>query len=211
MTEIFSADTRPCNLLSQEFGLQVSSVDSFRLKLSNPNQGFQLVRWLLSKIYTRRQLLTKKEEVVLYYVHDYFENLRTTKSDSQNIRKLTLIRLLSITVQFWKRSKPIYLEKQIDLLLPQISMTPRAFLSFTSDFAERFLKRVNGRLKRCQPPPVRYIGVGYRDKGTAKNNAVDGSPSWQVVASFRTLTFKDYTEKITKETFNRMLSYSFEV
>jgi hypothetical protein len=27
------------------------------------------------------------------------------------------------------------------------------------------------------------IGKGYGDKGTAKNEAVDGSPSWQEVAS----------------------------
>lgn len=31
--------------------------------------------------------------------------------------------------------------------------------------------------------PARYIGVGYRDKGTAKQPWLDGSPSWQEVAS----------------------------
>lgn len=31
-------------------------------------------------------------------------------------------------------------------------------------------------------PPEKFIGKGYRDKGTAKNTAVDGSPSWQDVA-----------------------------
>lgn len=38
-----------------------------------------------------------------------------------------------------------------------------------------------GTLK-SQLPPAQYIGVGYRDKGTAKNPAEDGSPSWQEVA-----------------------------
>lgn len=32
-------------------------------------------------------------------------------------------------------------------------------------------------------PPQRYIGIGYRDKGTAKKPWLDGSPSWQEVAS----------------------------
>lgn len=32
-------------------------------------------------------------------------------------------------------------------------------------------------------PPQNYIGVGYRDKGTAKKPHFDGSPSWQEVAS----------------------------
>lgn len=32
-------------------------------------------------------------------------------------------------------------------------------------------------------PPPRYIGVGYKDKGTARDPAWDGSPRWQDVAS----------------------------
>jgi hypothetical protein len=31
-------------------------------------------------------------------------------------------------------------------------------------------------------PPERYIGIGYRDKGTAKNPAEDASQSWQEIA-----------------------------
>lgn len=33
-------------------------------------------------------------------------------------------------------------------------------------------------------PPKKVIGKGYRDHGTAKNEALDGSPSWQEVASY---------------------------
>jgi len=33
-------------------------------------------------------------------------------------------------------------------------------------------------------PPKAFIGIGYRDKGTARNPAEDGSPSWQEVATF---------------------------
>lgn len=31
-------------------------------------------------------------------------------------------------------------------------------------------------------PPKAYVGKGYTDKGTARNPAKDGSPSWQEVA-----------------------------
>jgi len=34
-------------------------------------------------------------------------------------------------------------------------------------------------------PPKTYIGKGYRDKGTVKDMAKDGSPSWQEVAMHR--------------------------
>jgi hypothetical protein len=32
-------------------------------------------------------------------------------------------------------------------------------------------------------PPIGYIGKGYRDKGTARKPWLDGSPTWQEVAS----------------------------
>lgn len=32
-------------------------------------------------------------------------------------------------------------------------------------------------------PPIKFVGKGYRDKGTLRNLARDGSPSWQEVAS----------------------------
>lgn len=32
-------------------------------------------------------------------------------------------------------------------------------------------------------PPKAYIGKGYTDQGTAKEPAIDGSPSWQEVAT----------------------------
>jgi hypothetical protein len=36
-----------------------------------------------------------------------------------------------------------------------------------------------------QLPPVKYIGKGYTDKGTARKPHLDGSPSWQEVAMGR--------------------------
>jgi len=45
-----------------------------------------------------------------------------------------------------------------------------------------------------------YIGIGYRDKGSAKNKAKDGSPSWQNVASRNTKRdriIKDQIQNVT--------------
>lgn len=51
-------------------------------------------------------------------------------------------------------------------------------------FIELRAPRPQGVLK-SQLPPAKYIGMGYRDKGTAKNPAKDGSPSWQEIAMHR--------------------------
>lgn len=40
-------------------------------------------------------------------------------------------------------------------------------------------------------PPERYIGIGYRDKGSAKKPHLDGSPSWQEVATSLVENFND--------------------
>ena len=37
--------------------------------------------------------------------------------------------------------------------------------------------------KIVKHPPHRYVGVGYKDKGTCSNRAVDGSPGWKQVAT----------------------------
>jgi hypothetical protein len=41
-----------------------------------------------------------------------------------------------------------------------------------------------GAAKKSVPPPAR-MGIGYRDKGSARDLAKDGSPSWQEVATHR--------------------------
>lgn len=40
-------------------------------------------------------------------------------------------------------------------------------------------------------PPKRRIGKGYTDKGTLRNKALDGSPSWQEVAAHRGPLYKN--------------------
>lgn len=45
------------------------------------------------------------------------------------------------------------------------------------------LKRINRLLERKAVSPKRVVGVGYNDHGNRKEVALDGSPSWQEVAS----------------------------
>lgn len=37
---------------------------------------------------------------------------------------------------------------------------------------------------KAELPPVRFIGIGYRDKGSRRDPALDGTPRWQEVATF---------------------------
>jgi hypothetical protein len=42
-------------------------------------------------------------------------------------------------------------------------------------------------------PPKRFIGVGYQDKGNRRDPAVDGTPSWQQVATSEVMRSKEET------------------
>lgn len=47
---------------------------------------------------------------------------------------------------------------------------------------------------RRKVPPKAYIGVGYKDKGSRRNSAEDGSPNWQEVASHNALKEREAEE-----------------
>jgi hypothetical protein len=50
------------------------------------------------------------------------------------------------------------------------------------------------RLIQKRIPPKAYIGVGYKDKGSRRVSAIDGSPSWQEVASHNALKERESEE-----------------
>lgn len=62
-----------------------------------------------------------------------------------------------------------------------------------------------GRLRKFLPPKA-YIGKGYTDKGTAKDPAYDGSPSWQTIAS----TYVNFEDMINEtKTFDETTNFIF--
>lgn len=56
------------------------------------------------------------------------------------------------------------------------------FGNFSEWSVRKFIKKTNLLIKK-RLPPVRYVGVGYRDKGSRRNPSVDARPAWQDVAS----------------------------
>jgi hypothetical protein len=72
---------------------------------------------------------------------------------------------------------------------------PNAYFGRKISFnLKRILVRINRKLKR-ESSVKRFIGVGYRDAGNARNTALDGSPSWQDVSSSKCPISKDKPTK----------------
>jgi hypothetical protein len=52
-----------------------------------------------------------------------------------------------------------------------------------------------GRLTSTLPARP-YIGQGYKDKGTRRDTAFDGTPSWQEVATSTMVRYNDYVDEL---------------
>jgi len=173
----------------------VSKEESFSIRITSPSQGFRILKFLMTKFYARGQRLDINEEIIINLVTDYFLNLRNKKfSNSLHANdKLAVMQLVKLFVSFRFREYPRWALAQIAILQKSKSlMSPRAFLSYKNQFSiPKLIKRRNRRLD-SPPPPKTFIGVGYRDKGTAKVVSHDGSPSWSEVAS-ETSKNRDYS------------------
>jgi hypothetical protein len=191
----------------------VSKESSFGIKIRKASEALLLGRYLLTKFYRRKNGLTSTEEVLLYLLVDWYSSCRMKKQDSQNVKLLALLRLMSLHFQFRDKEFPNWAKAQQKILFSQVSLSPRAELGLGTSFIERFLKRTN-RLLWKTPPPARYIGVGYRDKGAAKVLSYDGTPSWKDLAVrvsnpyVSKDTMEERARRILEEGFSRILNLS---
>lgn len=85
------------------------------------------------------------------------------------------------------------LDKNWDFLFP-----PRNYPAVKNRMSGNYhlnLAKQPGKLNSTFPPKS-YIGKGYGDKGTLRNPAVDGSPSWQDIACSTEFQLKEILRKL---------------
>jgi len=172
------ADTRRGNLPIRS--LHVDRNQTFSLRIKCPNQGLQILRYLLTKFYARKEKLNPREEAVFWLLIDYFENLRNDEFFIDNLVWLKAKKLTEIYIE--RNFEEKHIKASIKLLILGLAYTPRAFLGLKySKNLDEFLRQKNRKLAKDHAPQ-RRIGVDYRDKGAAKVAHYDASPSWQEVA-----------------------------
>lgn len=150
-------------------------------KPGKPSSQIRLVRFLLSKWIVEGSLNTQERATL---VELYF-SLRRQK-DLLFRRKHQRI-LSDLEAVLPSRKLPVIFDK---IYLLNTGGYPPWFLGIHSmsgyfgevrNLAGIKLARVIRRIKRLPPKP--YIGRGYTDKGNRRVVSMDGSPSWQEVAS----------------------------
>jgi len=69
--------------------------------------------------------------------------------------------------------------------LPAVIYDQRAYFRIKGQNRNRDFRLVfNNLLLKRRVPAKPYIGIGYKDKGSRRESALDGSPKWQEVATY---------------------------
>lgn len=168
-----------------------SQLGSLQIIYSRKSKRVTLQRSLVSLIMYEPEKVNLKHLVVLYDNMLWFQDKVAKDPDFKQKFGITLKVLAYILKNLNLRSSNIT-EKQIKSLsvkfqdnLKHFSLERRNFkqpLKLQWSLIEVRPSKSEGLSKKSLPPQ-RYIGKGYRDKGTAKKPWLDGSPSWQEIAS----------------------------
>lgn len=160
------------------------------VKYSKKIKRVSLQRFLITKIILEVDKIRERDLVTLYDNQLWLERKCLSDPDFNKKFGISLEELSvllkeinfsqGLTISALKRLTP-----RIKQNLSQFLIPPRNYQSFKTRFDGHFhlhaLKTKQESNKHL--PPKRVIGIGYRDKGTARDPAFDGSPSWQEVAS----------------------------
>jgi len=166
---------------------QAPSKDIFWDLRGTIREQFNAWKFLLSKlVYEGFESLSEKEIHCLYLLKVRLTSVRDMSWIVQNFNSFKLTKRIFGAFQnmvqsgrcrnFWNQEilkNPFFSQ---GLLTPCDYFGRRTFFN-----VKTVLRRVNLALKKKPRQPNR-IGVGYRDHGTARDVAWDGSPTWQEVA-----------------------------
>lgn len=163
------------------------------VKIGKKTKRISLQRFLLSKCVYEPDRIVLQDLVCLYENQLWLE--RKSLKDPNFFRKFSDN---VFTISFLLKEADLKsfnnliirrFSKRIRARLQDFLVPERHYLQWKKRFSGRFSLQPN-ILNRMVPSeltnkvnPTRSIGIGYRDKGSRRNLAKDGSPDWREVAS----------------------------
>jgi len=178
----------------------------YKMIIKKGTKRVTLLRFLLSKMIFGEDGISIEEYLCLF--HLYFDLIEITEekfvqSHSSDLEKVGIILncLTSCTVF------PLILSEEskdkVITLLERFLPTRREFFGLKGQRDLRLSFRIvlNDTLVPRKIPQKAFIGVGYKDKGTRRNTAYDGSPGWQIVSSYFANLERE-AEELDSSTFN---------
>lgn len=128
-----------------------------------------------------------KEEVIKIWILSSWILENSEKENFLGFSQLGLLLLSRDFGKFLKPGKPRSGLKWIPIDDINLQYFPDAHTYYGwkgSQRIEVYLSKVRYlEIEKSKYPPPKFIGVGYKDKGTQRKPALDGSPDWKYVAT----------------------------
>lgn len=158
---------------------------SVKVKYKGGTKKITLLRNLCAKLAYHPLGWSVDEAYVVYDLHDLMYQQASKDQEFNNKYGLWLNTLGGILKELNPQSYPFKLKSTVDFESSLKSLLPSrsAFYGWEKNpvKVKSYTLSLNLKLPKIKTSSFK-IGVGYRDKGSAKNKAKDGSPSWQDVA-----------------------------
>jgi hypothetical protein len=159
-----------------------------------------LLRFLIAKLRFSAEGISLEEYLLLY--HLYFD-LSESKDPNFQEKYKVFLKKVQENLEFLNENRifPIILGEKERQYLDEIFSNdiPKAReyfgLAGQRDIRDSFRLILHDAIEPKRFAPKKVIGVGYKDKGTCRNIAFDGSPSWKEIA-----TVFSYQERKAEET-----------
>jgi hypothetical protein len=190
MTNSFGHTNNPIS--SNQMNLKGNSFNGgYRVIFKKGSKRITIYRFILAKIVHDPDGLGIEDLLALFELNVYLD--RKSQTDEQFHEKYHLwLNTIDTFIEKLSQFKvfPIRLG-QIDKLNLEKALVPflpssRAYFGYKKQprIYDSYRILLRNPLKAPKKlPSKRYIGVGYRDKGSLKNTAIDGSPHWKEVAA----------------------------
>jgi hypothetical protein len=191
----------------------------YTVKILKGSKPITTYRFLLAKIVYDESGLSIDDLLALLEIHNRLEVQATKDKEFSSkyrewlITTTGLVRILCSQVTFPIRVDGKFQKTVVEHLKPYLPSL-RAFEGYRKDQrivrGYRIILR-NPLLPPKKLPPKAFIGVGPKDKGSKREPATDGSPSWQEVAMDRResnrsyISLEEYTDLVQDDSWNYFL------
>lgn len=186
-SECFEQSTCPSN--SDPRNLVSRLKRGYTMKIRKGTNRMVLLKFLLAKLVYSKEGISVEEYLVIYHI--FYEILdsrdplfiakyeNTIKSLSNVLQKLSNIKEFPVIPT---EGSGFMLQRLLNGFLP----SPREYFGLAGqrDLRQSFRLVLSDSIVPSKPAPKRFIGVGYKDKGTCRDPAYDGTLPWSHYATY---------------------------
>lgn len=171
--------------------LKVIKQRGYKMKIKKGTRKIVLLQYLLSKFLWDDDGIHLDEHLALVELYDIIceEKRNDTKFQEKYGQSLQACKYMILTlsgVRYYpiQHNDSLDSKRMIAKSLGNIILKPEAYFGMRGNrnVKDSYKIQINFSLSTPTLKPKRFIGVGYKDKGSRRDPAYDGTPSWQSVA-----------------------------